>query len=142
MIEQFKGEYRWMSNFYECEVEYGGITYPSVENFYVAMKTTDLDQRKYISTLTAGQSKRFGRELEMEGKLRENWTDLKVSIMKYGLEEKFSKEPFKTMLLETEDEEIQEGNTWGDTFWGVDLETKEGKNVLGKMIMQIRKELK
>jgi predicted NAD-dependent protein-ADP-ribosyltransferase YbiA (DUF1768 family) len=36
---------------------------------------------------------------------------------------------------------IQEGNKWGDTFWGVDLKTGEGQNHLGKLIMDIRDEL-
>jgi len=55
---------------------------------------------------------------------------------------KFSQEPFKTWLLETGDLHLQEGNTWGDKFWGVDLETYQGENNLGELIMDIRKKLK
>ena len=55
---------------------------------------------------------------------------------------KYSKEPYRTKLLHTETLHIQEGNTWGDTFWGVCLETGQGENNLGKLIMKVRKEIK
>lgn len=135
---QFKDEYEWLSNFSECKIEYEGIKYPSVEHFYVAMKSTDPEIRSEVSKLTTpGKAKRFGRKLE----IRPQWEDLKVSIMKYALDEKYSQEPYKSLLIETGDIEIQEGNMWGDTFWGIDLESGEGRNTLGKMIMSIRTEL-
>ncbi len=37
---------------------------------------------------------------------------------------------------------LQEGNYWGDVFGGIDIETGEGKNIFGKLIMKIRDELK
>jgi hypothetical protein len=46
----------------------------------------------------------------------------------------------KQKLLETGDEELIEGNTWGDTFWGVFNGT--GKNILGQILMEVRNELK
>jgi predicted NAD-dependent protein-ADP-ribosyltransferase YbiA (DUF1768 family) len=46
------------------------------------------------------------------------------------------------MLLATGDAEIQEGNTHGDLYWGVDLHTGEGENVLGKLLMKVREEVK
>ena len=36
---------------------------------------------------------------------------------------------------------LEEGNTWHDTFWGVDARTREGRNHLGRILMRIRKEL-
>ena len=41
MIDKFEGRWRFLSNFYPCKIEHQGITYPSVENFYVAMKVND-----------------------------------------------------------------------------------------------------
>jgi len=40
------------------------------------------------------------------------------------------------MLLQTGDEELIEGNKWGDRFWGVCK--GKGKNNLGKILMKIR----
>ena len=137
-IEQFAGEYRWLSNFWPVTIQYEGITYPSIEHFYVAMKTTDIELRREISELeSAGRAKRFGRKID----IRPDWDDIKIQIMEFGLRQKYSQEPFKSKLLSTVGLDIQEGNTWGDTFWGVDLNTGEGQNILGKLIMKIRKEL-
>jgi predicted NAD-dependent protein-ADP-ribosyltransferase YbiA (DUF1768 family) len=55
---------------------------------------------------------------------------------------KFSKDPLKSRLLNTGDSELIEGNWWGDKFWGVDERTGVGKNNLGKILMEIREELK
>lgn len=56
------------------------------------------------------------------------------------LVQKFSEENQELMdkLLETGDEELIEGNTWKDVFWGYDVNLKQGKNNLGKMLMKIR----
>ena len=37
--------------------------------------------------------------------------------------------------------QLQEGNNWGDAFWGVHLKSEEGENNLGKLIMEIRAQL-
>jgi predicted NAD-dependent protein-ADP-ribosyltransferase YbiA (DUF1768 family) len=58
------------------------------------------------------------------------------------LRQKFNKEPFRSQLKATGDAIIEEGNHWGDKFWGVCLRTKEGKNELGKLIIRIREDLK
>jgi predicted NAD-dependent protein-ADP-ribosyltransferase YbiA (DUF1768 family) len=55
---------------------------------------------------------------------------------------KFTQEPFRTKLLETEDTELIEGNWWGDEFWGININTDTGQNILGRLIMKIRKEIR
>lgn len=55
--------------------------------------------------------------------------------------DKFNRHPdLKTRLIETNGEELIEGNTWGDKYWG--QVNGEGKNRLGKILMQIRARLK
>ena len=44
-------------------------------------------------------------------------------------------------LIATADRKIVEGNTWHDTFWGVDAATGKGENHLGVILMKIREEL-
>lgn len=63
--------------------------------------------------------------------------------MRKCLQMKFNQEPFRSMLLATGTQYIQEGNYWHDTFWGVDItvDPPEGKNVLGTLIMEIRANL-
>ena len=55
------------------------------------------------------------------------------------MRQKFSKSPFKEMLLSTGEEELIEGNTWNDRFWGVC--DGMGENNLGKILMAVRESL-
>ena len=48
----------------------------------------------------------------------------------------------KQQLLATGNLVLEEGNGWHDTFWGVDLKTGEGENHLGRILMQVREELR
>jgi predicted NAD-dependent protein-ADP-ribosyltransferase YbiA (DUF1768 family) len=51
MIDKFEGRYSFLSNFYTCSIEHQGIKYPSVEHFYVAMKSNEqLIDGKYYTT--------------------------------------------------------------------------------------------
>lgn len=138
MIKEFQDEYRWLSNFARVDIEYNGIVYPSVEHFYQAMKSDSRMIREKISTFDhPAQAKKYGSKIDYDWHFLE-----KIKIMELGLALKFSQEPYKSKLLETGDQYIQEGNHWNDTFWGVDLETGEGENWLGELIMRIRTQLK
>jgi predicted NAD-dependent protein-ADP-ribosyltransferase YbiA (DUF1768 family) len=48
----------------------------------------------------------------------------------------------ESLLLKTGDLELIEGNTWNDKFWGVDLKTGKGENNLGKILMEVRTQLR
>jgi predicted NAD-dependent protein-ADP-ribosyltransferase YbiA (DUF1768 family) len=61
--------------------------------------------------------------------------------MKQCLCQKYAQEPYKSLLIATKHKYLQEGNNWEDKFWGVCLETNEGENILGKLIMEIRERL-
>lgn len=148
---QFDGRWRFLSNFYMSEIKHHGIKYPSMEHYYVAMKidspqiidgiqyTLD-DARELISKVeTPGQVKRLGRN---KLQLRKDWDQVKLKLMEWGLRQKFSTDPLRQMLLDTGDAELYEGNTWGDIFWGIDLKTGKGQNHLGKLLMQIRDEMR
>jgi len=135
MIKEFKGEYRWLSNFTPCKVLLDGVEYPSTENAYQASKTLIYAERQPFTSMTAGQAKRAGRKVTM----RDDWDNVKLDVMENLNRQKYLTEPLKSMLIKTGDVEIQEGNTWGDTFWGIC--NGVGQNNLGKIIMKIRKEI-
>ena len=139
MIKEFTGDYRWLSNFYPVSIKAGRLYYPSMEHYYVAMKCKSYLDRDNIANgdYTAGQVKRLGRKVE----IREDWEEVKLWVMEFGLRRKFKQEPFKSKLIATGNQEIQEGNNWNDTFWGVCLKAGNGQNNLGKLLMKIRKEL-
>ena len=65
---------------------------------------------------------------------------VKVKLMFELVLEKFKQNPeLKQKLLETGNQELIEGNTWNDTFWGVC--NGQGQNWLGKILMLVRSEL-
>lgn len=133
MINKFRGENRFLSNFYETSVEWEGLIYPSSEAAFQAAKTLDQEDRKRFQTMAPTIAKREGYKV----KLRENWEDIKIDVMYQIVLAKFSQNEFlKQKLIATGREWLEEGNTWGDRTWGtVD---GIGNNYLGKVLMAVR----
>ena len=68
-----------------------------------------------------------------------DWNDRKIEAMYNSVRLKFTQNPgIKEKLIETKDYYLEEGNTWGDRFWGT--VNGEGENKLGIILMQIRDE--
>lgn len=132
-ITSFKDEYRFLSNFWPATVLFENILYPTVEHAYVAAKTLDRTTRLGIAAIsTPGKVKRVGRSLE----LRPDWELVKLTVMEDLLELKFMHADLRRMLQATAPRELIEGNTWGDTFWGVC--DGVGENHLGKLLTKTR----
>ncbi len=137
-IDKFFNEHAFLSNFYDSRVFYDGVSYPTVEHAYQAAKTLNpVERSKIRMAKTAGEAKKLGRGVT----LRKDWENAKVRVMLDLLREKFSDPGLRHQLLDTGDVELVEGNSWGDKFWGVDSKTGKGKNMLGKLLMQVRMEM-
>ncbi len=135
-INQFQGNYRFLSNFWPCNITVVGVTYKNVEAAYQASKTTDMRMRREFSDLNPRDAKARGKKIP----LRASWGDvLKVECMENCLRAKFAIPELRELLLATGDAELTEGNNWNDTFWGVCR--GKGRNVLGKLLMGLRDEL-
>jgi ribA/ribD-fused uncharacterized protein len=135
-INRFTGEYGFLSNFYHAAVRLDGVTYFSVEHAFQAAKTNNASERNRIrNASTPGAAKKLGRKV----KLRPDWESVKINIMRDLLQQKFAVDPLKSRLLATNNEELTEGNTWNDQFWGVC--DGEGENWLGVILMSIREDL-
>lgn len=136
-IKGFFGDYRWMSNFHMCEVEYEGILYPSSEHAYQAAKSTDEGVRRLFTTGSAADIKSLGRKITM----RSDWESVKYQVMSDILLDKFLSHPnLKQKLLDTGNKYLEETNWWKDKIWGV--YRGEGTNWLGKILMEIREKLR
>ena len=136
-ISSFTGDYAFLSNFYECQIFYNGRPYKSSEAAYQSMKTMSTLERDEFSKLSPDEAKRKGRQLS----LRHDWEDIKDDIMYKVLVCKFSQNPdLSKQLVLTGDAELVEGNTWGDTYWGVC--NGVGEDRLGMILMRIRDEFK
>lgn len=136
-ILEFRGKYRFLSNFHPVEADYAGIVFPTLEHAFQAAKTTvRTEQFRIAECKTPGEAKRFGRTVT----LRQDWEYIKVYVMASLLRRKFSCYHLQDLLLDTGNAMLVEGNDWGDTFWGVCK--GRGQNVLGCLLMTIRDDLR
>ena len=137
MIDKFSGEYSFLSNFYIFPIMFNGLIFQTAEHLYQWMKTDNLVWKDEIRWAeTPGKAKKLGRQAPM----RKGWNEVRKEVMKIVLNTKFGYSEMKKKLLKTGDEILVEGNTWGDTFWGVC--NGVGKNTLGELLMEVRKEIK
>ena len=135
-VDCFDGKYAFLSNFSPSPIVFDCVTYPTVEHFFQALKSLNRDERRSIAAAASpGKAKRMGRQV----KLREDWEDIKLDVMREGLRLKFKDPKLKAKLLATGDAYLEEGNTWHDTYWGVC--NGIGQNHLGLLLMEIREEL-
>jgi ribA/ribD-fused uncharacterized protein len=139
MINNFDGEYGFLSNSWPCRVKLDGMLYyPTVEHAYQAAKTDDPAERREVRmAFSPQQARRVGQKVMLRG----NWEFIRLQVMEDLLRQKFSKgSDFAARLLKTGDEELIDGNTRQDAYWGVC--DGLGENQLGKMLMTIRKDLR
>lgn len=136
VIDSFRGEYGFLSNFHKCSVEFEGMTYPSVEHAFQAAKNPDPEYRSLIASVSSPvTAKRMGKKTA----LRPDWEEVKDGIMYKLLKSKFSDPELRVKLIATGDAELTDGNNHWDRFWGVCR--GEGLNKLGKLLMRVREEV-
>lgn len=147
----FRGEYEILSNFSEHEtisiiLPYGdkeGIKYSAnnIETLFQAAKVQEVYQiEEIVKSNNPSISKYLGRRYKM----RNDWEEIKENVMKELLEKKFNvSNKFRNVLLSIPDDMyIVEMNKWCDKEWGVCSKTFIGKNKLGKLLMDLKKEKK
>lgn len=128
-VYSFVGRFRFLSNFSDLHPL-------TAEHVFQAMKTANaMEQIWVLMAPTPAEAKKRGRRVT----LREDWEEVKDGIMERLLLHKFQDPTYHHLLLKTGDAELIEGNTWGDTYWGV-CEGK-GTNKLGIFLMRIRQRL-
>jgi hypothetical protein len=139
MIDRFAGQHRFLSNFFVLPkpIPHDGILYPTVEHAYQAAKTLNFRARFEISKLHhPGLAKRAGRSLV----LRPDWDRCRGRIMYELVLVKFVlNSDLRWKLCDTYPNKLIEGNTWGDTYWGVCKGV--GENKLGSILEIVRQQL-
>lgn len=135
-IRQFRGDFFFLSNFYNCPVAYKQLTYTNNEAAFQAQKCVSDTERIQFTKLSPSEAKRLGRRVS----LRKDWENVKVSIMEEVVRAKFTQNAeLADKLLATGDAHLEEGNTWGDRVWGT--VNGIGANQLGIILMKIRDEI-
>lgn len=137
-VKQFRGEYSFLSNMHPAPFTWEGRSYLCSEAAFQSAKCVYDSDRDQFCQMDGKTAKRVGKKVL----LRKDWMQVKVGLMKDIVTAKFQQNPeLLRQLLDTGSMELQEGNTWRDTFWGVDLRSGKGENHLGRILMEVRAEL-
>lgn len=139
MVVMFRKEYAFLSNFYEHPFMMEGYEFQTAEHAYQAAKTLNVEEAIDIRDASNPKAAKY---LGARCTLRPNWNNMRIPVMQYVIDCKFADPELATMLLNTGDKILQEGNTWNDRFWGTDLVSGVGDNWLGKILMLKRQTLK
>lgn len=132
-------KFGYLSNFARYPIFLDRFIWPTTEHYFQAMKFEDYDIQdklraipKAIDVAQEGRSRKYI--------LRNDWEDVKLSIMKRALYAKFTQHRFLAVeLLKTNNKLIVE-HTVNDSFWG-DGGNGHGFNHLGLLLMEIRDEI-
>jgi len=131
-----------------------GITFNCAEQYMMYKKASlfgdNETAKKILATNSPKEQKRLGRQVKnFDEKI---WNSHKVKIVLRGNLLKFSQNPdLKKELLATGDELLAEANPY-DKVWGIGLTAIDkdalyphkwkGQNLLGKILMKVREELR
>ena len=142
VIGFYPREFYPFDNFSSFKVEWNGYLFASVEEAYQAASFMGSDEElveKIKKSHSADEAQRIA--YANRDKRREDWDDVKISIMEELLRLKIEQNPYvKKKLLQTEDYMIVEDSP-KDDFWGWGP-NRNGQNNLGKLWMKLRGELK
>lgn len=130
-----------LSNFSAFTLQWHGIRFDTSEAAYHWEKFPAAPEVRAAIESTPSAHEAFKIAEQFKAQRRPDWDDVKVDIMLAILRAKVDQHEYvRRKLLATGDRELVE-NSWRDDFWGWGP-NKDGRNMLGKLWMQIRAELR
>lgn len=135
----------YLSNFHPAEIIIDNKSYNHTEGYYQACKHKDVNDgaAEYISQFKDPMTcKLVANSIPMTKGRKEVWeAGYKVEVMKIALKAKFTQhQDLQEQLLCTDDAELIEYAPW-DEYWGSG-KNGNGRNMLGKLLMELRDELR
>lgn len=132
--------YGFFSNFAPYPIQLKDKIWPTTEHYFQAQKFAGTEHEEIIRQEPSPmQAANMGRERSRP--LRKDWEKVKDDIMYTALHAKFTQHPdLHAELLATGDAELIE-HTRNDRYWG-DGGDGSGRNMLGKLLMKLRAELR
>lgn len=140
VIDSFRGEHYFLSNFYPTPVPFRGVVFPTSEHAFMASKTSEPDEfNAILNAPTPGDAKKLGRKVS----LVPDWDAIRYGVMYDVLLSKFTHNlSLRGDLLATRGALLVEGNTWHDQTWGSCVCPQHaevpGDNALGVILMTLR----
>ncbi|RXE57724.1 NADAR family protein [Acetivibrio mesophilus] len=140
MFYKVNDENGCFSNFSKHGFELNGKYWSTSEHYFQAMKFAGTEYEEEIR-LSATPMEAAKRGRDRNKPLRKDWEQVKDGIMREAVLEKFKTHAdIREILISTGDEEIIEKTT-DDYYWGCGSDGT-GKNMLGKILMEVRAILK
>jgi ribA/ribD-fused uncharacterized protein len=133
-------KYGEFSNFAAYPITLDGERWPTSEHYFQAQKFEDNAYRQKVRNAKSPMlAARLGRD--RKEKLRRDWDSARVQVMRAAVMAKFTQhEDLRALLLSTGNAKLVE-HTENDDYWG-DGGDGSGKNMLGRILMQVREELR
>lgn len=143
-----------MSNWYLSEFTVDDIKFSSMEQYMMYEKVLLFQDQeaaeKILQTDNVADIKALGRSVQhFDDKI---WIEVREEIVYKGVREKFRQNPELAENLEKTGEEIIAECAVKDRIWGIGLSMKDenrhcidrwrGQNLLGKILMRVREEIK
>ena len=134
--------YYEFTNFYRAPIQADGHTWPTTEHYFQAQKFVGTPYVGVIRKLTsAREAFQLARDPKVSRWRRSDWDGVKDDVMLKALRLKFMQhDKLQRKLLETGDKTLIE-HTTNDSYWG-DGGDGSGRNMLGKLLMQVRGDLR
>jgi ribA/ribD-fused uncharacterized protein len=135
-VNFYEQEFYPLSNFSSFNLKWMDHTFPTLEHAYHWEKFGECAVGAAIRSAPSAHEA-FKLAQEWKDHRRKDWDDVKVPLMRQLLWAKVEQHPYvKKKLLESGTRRLVE-DSWRDDFWGWGP-NKDGKNVLGRLWMEIR----
>jgi N-glycosidase YbiA len=134
-ISSFRGDHSYLSNFSPHGfVDDRMLMWPTSEHYYQAMKSVLPEFREEVRL---AETPALAKSMGAGARLRDDWEEVRLLVMHRAISFKFDQNILaRRSLIMTAGKTLVEGNTWGDTFWGVC--GGRGLNHLGRLLMRLR----
>ncbi len=127
------------SNFSPFGIQAGNTYWPTVEHYFQAAKFDDPAYRERIRTSRSPKDARIlGQSRALP--IRADWDSKRLEVMLEALRLKFRQRELRALLLSTGESELIESSPV-DFFWGSGQDGS-GQKMLGRLLMQVREELR
>lgn len=136
----YEQDFYVLSNFSSFNLVWKGYAWPTSEHAYHGEKFTHVPfKMQILGAPSAHEAYQIAAKLKPQR--RADWDEVKVDLMREILHAKVHQHAYvKKKLLATGDRELVE-NSWRDDFWGWGP-NRDGQNMLGKLWMDVRAELR
>ena len=147
--------YGFLSNFYRpvrfLDPE-SKLVFTSSEKYYMAAKAAVANQAQYFHDIMETDNPSLVKEIGSSFKVPREWEQVREDVMEYACYLKFfQNHDIRRALLDTDDAHLVEAAP-NDNVWGIGINetqarqtnpsTWPGANLLGKVLMKVRKHLK